>query len=106
MSGDLCNIYLGMNMKTSLNFSGPATLVLPDGTEIKGVGALVVEECDGRSRGSGTLEAKSRNPVDLPALTAPSMLRFRDALFTKVIITKAETPRLHFVTMGCAVRDS
>ncbi|MCA3574787.1 MAG: hypothetical protein IOC86_12795 [Aestuariivirga sp.] len=93
-------------MKTSLNFSGTATLVLPDGTEINGVGALSVEEFDGTSRGSGTLEAKSRRQFELPALTAPSKLRFRDALFTKVIITKADLPRLHFVTMGGAVRDS
>ena len=106
MSGDLCSIYLGMDMKTSLNFSGPATLVLPDGTEIDGVGSLLVEKCDGTSRGTGTLEARSRRSIQLPTLTAPSKLRFRDATFTKVIITKADLPKLHFVTMGCAVRES
>jgi hypothetical protein len=26
-------------------------------------------------------------------------------VFKKVIITKADLPRLHFVTMGCAVRE-
>ena len=93
-------------MKTALNFSGPATLILPDGTEIDGVGSLLVEEYDGTSRGTGILEARPRKSILLPALTAPSRLRFRDAMFKQVIITKSDLPKLYFVTMGCAVRES
>lgn len=92
-------------MKTSLNFSGPATLVLPNGTKVKGFGKLNVSTQDDIASGSGTFKTSSLANFNIYKLAAPSKLKFDDGVSTKVIITKANLPMLHFATTGPLLQE-
>jgi hypothetical protein len=89
-----------MDMMTSLKTSGTATLILPDGTEIKGACQLSMVERDGTTQGSGTFESDSTLNFDFRGLSAPSTIRFRDGLAVSTIILKCGASTIHFATTG------
>lgn len=85
---------------TLLDISGIATLILPDGTEIRGPATLTVMERGGFKEGRGTFRSEANDLYRAFGATEALALKFHDGASAKVIVMKADMHGLQFVTTG------